>query len=146
MSADAKPNDWNQPVDALLTRWATAGREVDVPPGAALAAADRALGAARGVSAAPKRWFPAAVFGGSMAAAVAGVLLLAPASDPAAPVTGAPQLAEAEPDPRLPLPVQEGGTQMAGLAEEFPQFDGPTDDLFMTSHVFTTRPEEELIY
>lgn len=165
-------------IDVLLREWAS-NRDVAVPPGAALAAADAALAEARRTPASQRRWFPAAVFGGSVAAALAGVLVLTPGTVPESavpagdvvalsPGNGEPQqFASALPETGLVAPSageaampvasgNAGGTQLAAsdfgpasappLDETFPSFDAPPDDLLMTSHVFTTRPDEELIY
>ena len=133
------PVNDNDRIDALLKGWAR-DREIDIAPGAALAAADAALAELRAQPGVQRRWVPAAIFGGSVAAALAGVLVLtpgpAPVDTPLDDAAGLPQIAAVQPE----------DVQMAAIADDFPEFDGPTDDLLMTSHVFTTRPDEELIY
>ena len=145
------PANDEEPVDALLRAWARR-REIDVPPGAALAAANAALAEARSAPLTRRRWFPAAVFGGSVAAALTGVLLVGPDGGPS-PQAGAGSALEiaaaSEASPAAAddgLPRMASDAQLAAIAEEMPALDGPTDDLLMTSHVFTTRPDEELIY
>jgi hypothetical protein len=139
-----------EPIDRLLTEWAR-DRDVRLAPGEARAAANRALATA-GLGRPARRWMPAAVFGGSIAAALTGVLLLAPTADPVADVIEtAPQIAAAEDtappifDDGLPQFV---GTEaaLAALPEDLPEFDSPMDDALVASHVFTLGPAEEPIY
>ena len=154
------PMNDDDAIDGLLTRWAR-DRHVELSPDAASAAADRALaqiraedgrGALRAGSAG-RRWMPAAIVGGSMAAALGGVLLLTPATQvaeaPAGQIAAPQTFAAAEPGstPLSSLPQMASETQLAAIAaDDFPALDSPMDDIMMSSHVFTTRPEEELIY
>lgn len=139
------PVNDEEPIDALLRGWAR-NRDVAVSPGEARAAADRALKTAQGAG--ERRWMPAAIFGGSVAAALAGVLLLTPASEDPLTVGSEEALvaeAGAPLDDGLPRMVA-AGSELAAVPADFPEFDAPPDDVLMTSHVFTMRPEEELIY
>ncbi|MBZ6377490.1 hypothetical protein B5C34_04665 [Pacificimonas flava] len=149
------PSNDEEPIDRLLTAWAR-DRDVEVGPDAARLAADRALAE---IHAAPqRRWMPAAIFGGSVAAALGGVLLLSPADDPSG--SGAPgaapgvELASSS-SSSAPAPgaVDDGlprfvGTEaaLAALPEDLPDLDDPTDDALMASYVFTLGPAEEPIY
>lgn len=163
----APVND-EEAIDALLARWAR-DRDVYVPAGAALAAAEAALAEVRHDHSPLRFWKPAAVFGGSVAAALTGVLLLGPG--PAAVADGtlsspaAVEMATADPstDPAAFAPqdvqlaaVEAGDTAqarpvgsdagLAAIADDFPALDNIEDDILMTSHVFTLRPDEEPIY
>lgn len=140
------PVNDEEPIDALLRSWAR-DRDVAIAPGEARAAADRALASAQ--AAGQRRWMPVAVFGGSVAAALTGVLLLTPASEePLTVGTPEPLVAAVDQplDDGLPRMVEAGSELAANIPDDFPTFDAPTDDVLMTSHVFTLRPEEELIY
>ena len=90
-------------VDALLTRWATTDRDPAIEPGAAMAAADRAMATARieamAQPANDRRWMPPALFGGGIAAAIAGVMFVSSGGGPVgapAPAGSVPQAATAE--------------------------------------------------
>ncbi|MBV7257290.1 hypothetical protein KCG44_10895 [Pacificimonas sp. WHA3] len=91
-------------IDALLTRWATADRHPLIAEHVAIVAAERALASARVAdipeAANDRRWFPAALIGGGMAAAVAGVMFVGGQSplSPSIPADSV-ELAAAEPAP-----------------------------------------------
>ncbi len=165
------PGTRPEPIDHMLSLWASQGRDVPVSPGDALAAADAALAAAARGPAVQRRWLPgAAMFGGGMAAAIAGVLVFSgtgPDAAPGAAPAADTQIASAPTAENIELastfetdlgdaapfgaPQRVGGDipeiQTASLENDLGNmsFDGANDDLLMVGYVFTPRPEEELM-